>query len=252
MNKRQINPGVAEILGAFIGDGWIESKKTSLYITGSPTEDKEYYNKWLGPLFSKHFTKVKPRLFPYWRVYGIVTYKKEVVKKAIDIGFQTGKKSSNVEIPTYILKTKNSKVIKSILRGIFDTDGSFWCEKSRAKTSSEWKRTHNYHPELRITSCSEKLLKQIQFLLKKLEIESTIVQKNKKGFVCGRNVNDSYALNIRKIKEIEKWFKLIGTNNPRHKTRYLVWKKLGYLPPNTTIKIRNKLLKTNNNKPVQK
>ena len=237
------NPEVVEILGAFIGDGWIESDKDALYITGSPIEDKLYYDNYLAPLFSKYFINVKARHFPYWGVYGISTYKKRVINKAIDFGFYVGSKSKVVEIPPIVLYSNKKEVIKAVLRGIFDTDGSFWCERSRAKSSIEWKRTHNYHPEFRITSCSKNLLKQLKFLLDKLDIESKIVQKSIKGFKCNRNISNSYALNIRKIKEIEKWFKIIGTNNPRHKTRYTVWKKLGHLPPNTTIQERLILLK---------
>ena len=249
MNNQEIknkdllnNPEIAEILGAFIGDGWIESDKDALYITGSPTEDKDYYENHLAPLFSKYFTPVKPKKFPYWKVYGLVTYKKDVIKKAINLGFQVGPKSLVAKISKEIMQSKDKEVIKAIVRGIFDTDGSFWCERSRAKTSIEWKRTHNYHPELRSTSCSKELLEQINFLLNKLNIESKVVQKGKKGFKSGRNINNSYALNVRKISEIEKWFKIIGTNNLRHKTRYSVWKKLSYLPINTTIKERRNIL----------
>ncbi|MBU1199419.1 MAG: hypothetical protein KKF46_07055 [Nanoarchaeota archaeon] len=237
------NPKIAEILGAFIGDGWIESDKDALYITGNTTEDKQYYDNHLASLFSKYFAPVKPKKFPYWKVYGIVTYKKEVIKKAISLGFQIGPKSLIAEIPKNILYSNNKDVIKAVLRGIFDTDGSFWCERSRAKTSTEWKKNHNYHPELRITSCSKKLVEQIKYLLNKLDIKSKITQKGKKGFKFGRNINDSYALNIRRKAEIEKWFKIIGTNNPRHKTRHDVWKKIGYLPPYTSIEERITILK---------
>ncbi len=237
------NSEVIEILGAFIGDGWIESSKKSIYITGSPTEDKLYYDNFLGPLFSKYFTKVTPKNYPYWKVYGIGAHKKETINKIIDLGFQVGSKSLIAEIPEEVLHSEDKKIIKAIIRGIFDTDGSFWCEKSRSKASIEWKKTHNYHPELRVTSCSKKLLDQIQFLLNKLNMNSKIVQKGKKGFKYNRNINNSYALNIRKKSDIIRWFQVIRTNNPRHKTRYEVWRKLGHLPPYTTIKDRIEILK---------
>lgn len=245
MNNQKINSEIAEILGAFIGDGWIESDKDALYITGHPIEDKNYYDNHLAPLFSKYFTLVRPKNFSYWGVYGIVTYKKAVISQAINLGFQTGPKSLVAEIPKSVLKSGDKKIIKAVLRGISDADGSFWCERSRAKTSTKWKQTHNYHPEFRITSCSKKLLEQIQSLLKQLDIDSKIVKKATKGFKHKRNINLSYALNIRRKSEIEQWFKIIGTNNPKHQTRYQVWKKLGYLPPNTTIKERMGLLKKN-------
>jgi hypothetical protein len=159
------------------------------------------------------------------------------------MGFQVGQKCLSAKIPEYIFDINDEEIYKAIIRGIFDTDGSFWCERSRTKTSSEWKKTHNYHPEFRITSCSKFLLDQIKFILDNFKIESKVVQKAKKGFRFNRNINNSYALNIRKKAEIEKWFKIIGTNNLRHKTRYLLWKKLGYLPLNTSIMERIKILK---------
>ena len=110
------NPEIAEILGAFIGDGWMESRGTALYITGNPVEDKGYYDHFLAPLFSRYFTEVKPKKFPYWGVYGIVTYKQKVIKRALELDFKSGKKSKSVEIPQKILRSQNKEVIKSVLR----------------------------------------------------------------------------------------------------------------------------------------
>jgi intein/homing endonuclease len=233
-----ISVSVAEILGAFTGDGWIESDRDALYICGNPVEDRDYYDSYLAPLFSDCFTCVRPKEFPYWRVYGIVTYKRDVIRRAIELGFQKGPKALIAEIPQKILLSCDKEVQKAFLRGLFDADGSFWCEKSNSATSTGWKRTHNHHPELRLTSCSPKLLNQVRSILNRFNIDSKIVQKSVNGVKHGRNVHDSYALNIRKLSEIEKWFDIIGTNNPRLKTKYAVWKKWGYLPPRMTIKER--------------
>lgn len=241
MINNHFSAGLSEILGAFIGDGWIESSKKGLYILGDINEDKEYYDKYLSRLFINEFGEVKLKLFKKWNVYGLISYKKEIINKAISLGFQPGKKCYSIKIPEIIMKSKIDYKI-SVIRGIFDTDGSFWCEKSRAKTSTSWKKTHNYHPEFNISSCSEKLLIQIKEILDELNIESKIVQKRSKGVKSSRIVNDSFALMIRKISEIEKWFKIVGTNNPRHITRYRVWKKLGFLPPYSTIKEKYEIL----------
>ena len=114
------NPDVVEVLGAFIGDGWIETDKDALYITGSPTEDKEYYDEFLAPLFSKYFAPVEPKSFPYWKVYGIVTYKKGIVKRALNLGFQAGHKSTIAKIPDEIVESEDIEVVKAVLRGMFD------------------------------------------------------------------------------------------------------------------------------------
>jgi intein/homing endonuclease len=145
-------------------------------------------------------------------------------------------------VPKWVLISKDKNIIKAFVRGIFDTDGSFWCEKSNASTSKLWKRKNNYIPQLGITSCSKILLVQIQSLLIKLDFKAKLKQKNKAGFKNQRKIHDSFMLMIRNKQEIERWFQVIGTNNLRHKTRYEVWKKLGYLPPKTDIRSRIKIL----------
>lgn len=233
---------VAEILGAFLGDGWIESRKKAAYILGDKKEDKPYYDNYLAPLFFKNFNYVKVKLFEKWNVYGIVIYRKKLIENLINLGFLIGKKCYNAIIPETFLNSKNEIVYSAIIRGLFDTDGCFWCEKSRAATSCEWKRTHHYHPELCITSCSLVLLLQVKEMLNFLNIDSYIAKKHSKGIKNNRNVNDAYILRIRKLEEINKWFKIIGTNNPKNKTKYEVWKKLGYLNTKTTLEERIKML----------
>lgn len=44
-----------ELLGTFIGDGWIEKRGTALYICGSPTEDKWHYDNFIALTFFKIF-----------------------------------------------------------------------------------------------------------------------------------------------------------------------------------------------------
>ncbi|MFC1768939.1 LAGLIDADG family homing endonuclease [Nanoarchaeota archaeon] len=238
---KKVVPDIAEILGAFIGDGWIEKDLDGFYITGSPTEDRQYYDNHLSKLFSKYFTHVQPKEFTSWGVYGIYTYRREVIKKAINLGFQIGHKSLSVKIPEYLLNN-TPEVTTSLIRGIFDTDGSFFCDHSRAPTSIEWKKTHNYSPEIQITSCSKELMGQLFDLTSNIGLRPKLHHKSRKGFVCGRNVNNSYALRIRRLSDVIKWFDTIGSKNPRHITRYSLWKKLGFLPPNTNLQQRVNIL----------
>ncbi|MDD4352932.1 MAG: LAGLIDADG family homing endonuclease [Candidatus Nanoarchaeia archaeon] len=238
MNKSE----VAEILGAFIGDGWIESRKKAAYILGNKIEDKSYYDNYLAPLFFKNFKYINVKMFEKWNVYGIAIYRKKIIKILLELGFPAGKKCYDASIPKYFFNSKNKKIYSSIIKGLFDADGCFWCEKSRAKTSCEWKRTHHYHPELCITSCSAILLFQIKEMLDFLGIDSKVAKRNNFQIKNNRNNKEAYILRVRKLKEIKKWFKIIGTNNPKHKTKYEVWKKLGYLPTKTTLNERIELL----------
>jgi len=115
-----INSEVAEILGAFLGDGWIESRKKTAYILGNKEEDKPYYDNYLSPLFLKNFKHVKVKLFEKWNVYGIVIYRKRIIENLINLGFLVGKKCYNASIPEKFLNQKNEKVYSAINFILFD------------------------------------------------------------------------------------------------------------------------------------
>ncbi len=44
-------------------------------------------------------------------------------------------------------------------------------------------------------------------------------------------------------EQLELWMKKIGFNSRKHLTKYLVWKKFGFCPPNTTLPERELILK---------
>jgi hypothetical protein len=219
----------AELLGAFIGDGWIQSNLKALYICGHPSKDQEYYDTRIAPLFSAHFADVRPRLFPYWGVYGVGCYNRLAIRRAVGLGFQTGKKSLCAEIPLSLLSEYDAPIHHAILRGLFDTDGCFWCEKSNAKTSTIWKRTHRYIPRIGISSCSHMLLLQCQKILYDSDIPCVVRHKNREGHYCNRKVHDSFLLLIEKRVNVILFFDTIKPRNPRHLIRFEQWKQIGYL-----------------------
>lgn len=235
------NPEIAEILGAFIGDGWIEKRGSAWYICGNPEEDKEYYDDFLAPLFSKHFISVKPRHFTYWGVYGIVTYRTEIIKKALASGFHAGDKARTVTIPDEIMNSENLDVKTAVLRGIFDADGTFYAIRKTGKYDSVWSQTHHAQPRLTLSSASQGLMRQISTLLDEIGI-LYCVSVVPAGFCSGRNHNTTYRLWINRCESIFRWFEVIRTSNPRLTSRYEVWKRLGYLPPYTTHSYRKALL----------
>lgn len=52
----------------------------------------------------------------------------------------------------------------------------------------------------------------------------------------------SQCIYLNGKKNLNLWLKLIGTNNPKHHTKYLIWKKFGYCEPRTTVNERLSLL----------
>jgi hypothetical protein len=92
----------AELLGAFAGDGWMSRGNSgiSLFITGHPIDEKEYYDKRIKFLFKKVFgVEVSPRHFPYWGTYGICVGKREIIGEFINAGMAVGRKASSVAVP---------------------------------------------------------------------------------------------------------------------------------------------------------
>jgi hypothetical protein len=237
----QIDEQLAEFCGAFIGDGWIESRKSVLYIAGDRTEDKEYYDAYLAPLFSKVICHVSPQAFPYWNVYGIRCCKSALIQECINLGLQAGKKAYSAKIPDAIMLSENKDVRIAVLRGIFDTDGCFFCDISRSSSDS-WRKTYHCRPEIHIVSCSKDLLFQMQNILINLGIGSKLSAHESAGHKHKRNVHTSYHLRIRKLDHVKRWFEIIGSNNPRHKTKYAMWQKFGFLPPRTNIFQRKAML----------
>jgi hypothetical protein len=163
----------------------------------------------------------------------------------INLGFQTGKKCYTAKIPEEILNSNKKEAISAVIRGIFDTDGCFYCKKSYGKYDKPWTKTHHTIPRIMIQIVSEKLSFDIMLLLNKLGIEYKSDMRIG-SIKSNKNCSNSYRIHIWKLSEIDKWFNIIGSHNPRQITRYAVWKKIGYLPPQTTLEYRKKLLNEEN------
>lgn len=125
-----------------------------------------------------------------------------------DLGFPVGKKR-DINIPQVLLQ---NDLWPHVVRGIFDTDGCL--------VFSRQHRGIAYYPRVEITNSSLKLIEQLQNLLLPV------------GFPCSRGWagGRSWKLEIAGSKNVEKWFQVIGSNNPRNIQRYLIWLKLGYYP----------------------
>jgi len=232
-------PEMAEVCGAFIGDGWIESRKTSMYITGNLTEDKQYYDERLSRLFSRNIGKVTPKEFHYWHTYGIGFHRKNVIDQLLEFGFASGKKNRTVRIPEWIMNSDNEQIIHSVLRGIFDTDGSFYCKRNYNLNKNKWKMQCHWQPRLRIGVVSPKLIEDIKELAERLNLNFSNPSPRQPR-KCNEQV--AYLFEINSIESISRWFSEINPANPRQTTKYKIWRKFGFLPPYTTLEERNKII----------
>jgi len=226
---------IFELVGVLLGDGYIYFRPPHhhIEISGNSTEDRPYFENYLSKLLKNLVSReihIYERNERTGKSIRLAVYSKETVTYLInEIGLVYGKKKAEIaEIPKKLLGAGWDKT-KLILRGFADTDGClFFGQKGTY-------RKHSY-PMIEIRSASPKLLTQFQCLLQS------------QGFIPRlRSVKSRYKskasyLYLSGERQLSKWIDEIGFSNPKHLTKYYVWKRIGYCPPGTTLKERLQVL----------
>lgn len=235
----KIDGDLAEILGIHTGDGCISvnERYSMYYLGGDINEEKEYHDKWVAPLFNKKIMfplykkKVRYKEYSKVGVYGFYIFNKKIVAFFNKLGVKSGRKI-NIGIPKEV--RINLKFAKRFLRGLFDTDGNIYFDKNRSA-----KVRINNQPVIKIGTVSEKLANQVFVLLKKIGFHPG----KKKPYKGKRDKNVVYTILIYRRKDIEKFIREVGFKNPKHYTKWSVYKKFGLCPTHTTLKGRRDMLK---------
>lgn len=209
----RINSEIAELCGVILGDGHLYNTENRITITGS-TKDVFYYKNYLIPLFKKYF-KIKPKLVKVRNKnsYRLILENKNIFEFFTNrLGLVRGKKV-NISVPKAILN--NLQLLKSFIRGLFDTDGYLKFSKQNKKI--------NYYPRIRFSFYKTPLSLQLSDIFRKLNFTFNFGIDKRNGLLC---------YEISGSKNLDRWMALIGTSNRVHSSKYLVWKKLGYIPRN--------------------
>jgi hypothetical protein len=194
----KLSSELCELIGAFIGDGFMNkyNSRYILQITGNAILDIEYYKKTLIPIIKKISPESNPSLKSKENTLRLNIYSKGIYE-LFNQRFQmkNGKKVYVIMIPREIINSRNSKLINSCLRGIFDTDGCVAFDKRKA-----YKK-----PYIRIILHikSLNLIKQVYYILRQQNINATITK-------------DGETIQINGIIECKKFIHKIGFSNPRH------------------------------------
>lgn len=234
----KISPELAEISGIHAGDGYMRLRggKGEVDISGS-FEEQIYYDNHVVPLFNRVFNlELIGRKFSRGS-YGFVCYRKHVREVLINLGFPLGKKSKTLSIPKKILDSKNAKIYTKFLRGLFDTDGNLYFRKSYVGIN-KFQRNYNHYPVIKLVSISRFLVEDIIHMLFQMDIVFYYHSYDSKK----ENESRKYYITISGIDGLERWMKFVGMKNPVKLSRYLVWKKFGFCPPNTSLKQREDIL----------
>ncbi len=216
-----MTPEFAEIMGAFVGDGWI-SKSTgyTLVISGDPKKEVSYYER-LASLFNFCFNlNLTPRNFYYWGTYGIMVTRKAIICEFLDKGFNIGKKAHIVRVPSVILN--NRKYWIPFIRGYFDTDGCIYFQKSYNSNASVWQKANKHRSLIEFTTVSKNLADEVYFILSKLGFNFM----KKKPYIQDKSA--VYKLRLDSKSGVIRFFELICPSNEKHIKKFKYWLDKGF------------------------
>ncbi len=215
---------IAELIGILVGDGYLHKTEYQIVISGS-LDDYDYYIYYLIPLINKLFNYL-PQLVKDYRknAYYLIINSKEIFNFFHKgLGLKRGKKK-DIETPIFILNKE--ELIPDFLRGLLDTDGCI-------KFSKQLKNI-NYYPRIRLGLEESPLSLNLGSIIKKTGFNFCISVDKRTGLLC---------YEISGQENLKKWMALIGTSNPVNLTKYLIWRKVGYVEPKTSLEERKQIIK---------
>lgn len=195
-----------EFYGALLGDGWMsklhyKGKVTYLIgISGNARLDREFFyylKKNIKTLFNRNaYLKERPK---YNSIELNFSHKELLKKMNEELHFPVGEKL-NLEINPKIYGSGFEKV-RHVIRGIFDTDGSFYFDKTPVGKP---------YPCINITMKAPVLIKQLADMLLK------------QGFRLYHDKSRTpiEQIRIKGVKQLTKWMREIGSQNLRHLNKY--------------------------------
>lgn len=196
----KITEGIAELIGALIGDGYIyrSHRKYQIGFVGSPKTDRDY------------FEKLKQLVLDEWKKNAKIKFRARGLRMVIDskeicdflineLGIAHGEgKCERVKIPEEIFK--DWKLVKNTIRGIVDTDGSVFVAKKPGVEK---------YPSIEITTTSKELAQQLRDILIKKDFRVANIWKDRHA-----QKRIAYRVPLNGKENIKKWIDEVGFSNP--------------------------------------
>ncbi len=205
-----MNPELAEICGIIAGDGhlsrYISPKRThyKISIFGHREDDREYFS-YVQKLFFRNLGK-ELRLKERENHIELRVNSKKILEKFENIGIPVGNKSGIVKIPESIKKDLNLSL--NFIRGVADTDFSLIFRKR--KTIKSW-------PRITADIKSKQLIYDICEILRIVDIK--VAGPYTRNRVRNESPYTAYQIDINGHENFQKWMKLIGFRNKKHRIK---------------------------------
>lgn len=197
--KPKFSEELAEFVGILLGDGGISEHQIT--ITLNSVTDKEYL-KFVQKLIKKLF-QIPVGFYSHNHSLArrIVISRTALVEYLIDtIGLKQGNKvKQQIEIPQWIKGNRQYSIV--CVRGLIDTDGCIIIHRYLSKGK------RYCYKKVSFTNRSYPLIQSVSDILSNIGIKNRIVK-------------DKWDVRIEARKDVEKYFKAVGTHNPKHLNRY--------------------------------
>ena len=235
-----LNEDLAEFIGIVIGDDHLEyeerkdSKFYSIRISFNLTEDIKYFESVVNPLFRLLFNAKLSIITSKKKNYFIGVKCSKAIVNFLKINFSIpiGNKTSNISIPNNI-SNSDRNIQAAFIRGLADTDFSLSFKK---------KKIYHDYPVIKGSLQSKVLIQQLNDILTKLGFTPYLILYERNMDKRFNKNYERHSIYLSGKENLEKWISLIGFNNHRLFTKYLIWKKLGFCQPNTSLKERYEIL----------
>jgi hypothetical protein len=197
--KPVFSEALAEFVGILLGDGGISEHQIT--VTLNRVTDKEYLGfvyKLIEDLFQIPVGSYSDKRSLACRV---VISRTALVTYLVDmIGLSRGNKiRQQADIPRWIKENRQYSI--ACVRGLIDTDGCAILHQYFSKGKKYC------YKKVGFTSHSYPLLKSVSDILSTLEIKHRIMK-------------NEWDIRIETKKDVEKYFQVVGTSNPKHLKRY--------------------------------
>jgi len=194
---------LAELVGIILGDGGIT--RYQLKISLSAKVDQKYAG-YVSNLLFRIFKEKPYRMERNKSVIHLILSGRNLVEVLEKLGLHVGNKVKNqVGIPEWIFKKKEYQI--ACIRGLFDTDGSFYFHQH-----SKWKDTRPYFG-WNFCNLSIPILHGFRDILMS---------------VCNLEPKIAYnkQLYMYSMKNIERYIEIVGTHNPKNIKKLEYYKKI--------------------------
>ncbi len=209
----ELNEDMAEVVGAFIGDGCISAyregnrRRTVVLFTGNWKNDEAYYREKIVPAIRERFGGAR-------RIYHrkddnslrYVLCDRRIIDLFVMLGMPIGVKGNRLRIPSEI--RADDRLARACIRGIFNTDGSVYRRYSKRYPGQA--RPYRNYAVIQFKMESRHV---IRWLKRSLESHGLKVNRMTK-------VSNCLVIRITDQNSVKRFVGEIGFTHPYHEKRY--------------------------------